>query len=127
MKCARIRRCLAAGQATHRSVRQHLEDCADCTSFAARLGDVEQALREHRSQVIPPAGFAATVQQRLPQGNDLIGWAALRILPATLGLVLLLSWLTLRQESTVENLDTDPTDALVSWMLDPTADAGDDS
>jgi hypothetical protein len=88
---------------------------------------VERSLADHRTTVVPPAGFADRVRARLPRNDDLLGWAALRVLPATLVLIALLSWLNLRGVETVEIEAVDPTDAVLSWVLDPSSELGNGS
>ncbi|MDH3403246.1 MAG: hypothetical protein OES32_10465 [Acidobacteriota bacterium] len=127
MNCRRARDLLTAGRATGGAARRHVESCADCERFARRLVAVETALGSHHAGLRPPAGFAAGVRARLPSGDGLIGWAALRLLPATLVLVLLLSWLNLRQEESVAAASEDPIAAVVGWVLDPTTEIGNGS
>lgn len=121
MSCRRTRRLLQLHPG-RREVRDHLALCPACTGFAARLAEVERALAAHRATELPPAGFSRRIAARLPPPEDLVGWAALRLLPATLALVLLLSWLNQRtQEATPAS---DPADVLSSWVLDPFSETG---
>lgn len=98
----------------------HLERCADCRRFAERLNAARQALKAHHGNVEPDSAFAARVAARLPQGPaELLGWAAARLIPATLALVLVLAWFAYRG-APVETVaeESVPTDDLVSWVLD---------
>ena len=54
-----------------------------------------------------------------------LGWAAARVLPATLALLAVLAWLswTVPPETTTAQTVLSPTDDLLTWVLDP----GDDS
>jgi hypothetical protein len=125
MNCRQARELLTAGRTADRAARRHVADCGECGRFAQRLATVERALSEHHASIAPPAGFAARVQAQLPGGDDLIGWAALRLLPATLGLILLLSWLNLRTpESPAAEETADPAEAVLTWVLDPSTDLG---
>ncbi len=128
MNCTTVQRELAAGKAGETqsdAARRHLDGCPQCARFDRRLHGARRALQEHRSPATPPPGFAAAVGRRLPQDRDLIGWAALRLLPATIGLVLLLSWLNLQQGRAFESETADPTEAVLSWVLEPTTSDGD--
>ena len=98
----------------------HLERCADCRCFANRLDAARRALEAHHGNVEPDAAFAARVAARLPQGPaELLGWAAARLIPVTLALVLVLAWFAYRG-APVETVaeESVPTDDLVSWVLD---------
>ena len=105
--------------------RKHLEDCAPCGRFAARLRIARRVLEEHRVDVEPDAGFAARVAARLPQGPaEILGWAAARLIPVTLVLVLILGWFALRVEPAQAIAEeTAPTDDLVSWVLDQSGES----
>ena len=121
MKCRRARQLLSA-KTPSRELRSHLADCAECSSFRQRLDAVMGALEGHHLAVVPPADFATRIRRSLHRDDDPLAWAALRLLPATLGLVLLLSWLNLRtSEPAAEDL-TDPTAVVLSWVLDPEID-----
>ena len=124
MNCRRTRRLLTRPGGTDTSVRRHLATCDECGRFAARLAAVERSLADHHTQVIPSAGFAGRVRARLAQSDDLLGWAALRVLPATLVLIVLLSWLNLQGVDSAEAEILDPTDAVLTWVLDPSSDLG---
>ena len=78
-------------------------------------------LREHHGNVEPDAAFAARVAARLPQGSaEVLGWAASRLLPATLALALVLAWFALGAAPVqpTANEDSAPTDDLVGWVLE---------
>jgi len=49
----------------------------------------------------------------------MLGWAALRLLPATLVVIVLLSWLNIRGAGSEEAVEVDPTGAVLTWILDP--------
>ena len=63
------------------------------------------------------------MRRRLPSEENRLGWAALRLLPATLGLLLLLSWLNLRDSGSASPAETsDPIEVVLSWVLDPSTE-----
>ena len=123
MKCTRVRALLHAtepqGAPSSGPVRRHLAACSDCSRYSERLAELYRALGEHRASVSPATGFAARVRSRLPQQDDALGWAALRLLPATVGLVLLLSWFNWQQSATADETVGDPTNAVLTWVLEP--------
>jgi predicted anti-sigma-YlaC factor YlaD len=125
MKCRRARALLHASepQGSHAAasggLRRHLAECGDCSRHSERLEELYRALGEHRASVSPATGFAARVRSRLPQQDDALGWAALRLLPATVGLVLFLSWLNWQQSAIADETIGDPTNAVLTWVLEP--------
>ena len=101
------------------STTSHLDSCSECAEFAAKLDLAHAALRAHRGDHQPGPGFAHKVRESLPAGADLIGWAALRLLPATLALTLVLSaWCWLATPGPQALLEQSPTDDLLSWALE---------
>ncbi len=123
MNCRKARGLLTAGRASGGLARRHVEECVACGRFAQRLAAVERELGERQADVRPPAGFAARVQAQLPGTDDLVGWAALRLLPAMLGMILLLSWLNLRTPASQTATETDdPAEAVLTWVLDPSTE-----
>lgn len=98
--CRQIRAALTAGelQPDAPEVAEHLGHCTSCATFAHRLGAFRAALRDHHAGVEPDAAFVARLRGRLPDSaTDLMGRAALRLLPlgaaAVLGLGVAL-WMT---------------------------------
>jgi len=83
---------------------EHLAGCPSCSRFAARLAAVRGALRDRPEGPRPDAGFSLRVRARLPRGSELLGWAALRALPAALALVLALAWMSSSEPPSVETL-----------------------
>lgn len=118
MRCRHARRLLTETAAPSSELRQHVADCAPCAAYQRRHETVLRALGDHRAVITPPAGFAARVRSRLQPAGDPIGWAALRLLPVSLVLVLLLSWLNLRLAGEESATLTDPTTAVLSWAIE---------
>lgn len=89
----------------------HLESCPDCAAFARRLAVAREVLRqpaapaEPMERMEPDASFALRVVQRLPRPTELLGWAALRALPAALALVAALLWIGVSQPPSPEFKD----------------------
>jgi len=108
---------------------RHLDDCATCRSYADRLETARQLLREHHGNVEPDSAFAGRVVARLPQGpTEVLGWAALRLLPATVVLALVLAWFAFQSSSPLPSVEPSaPTDDLLSWVIDPSIDASGDA
>lgn len=123
MNCRKVRGLLTARRTADRAARRHVADCDECGRFAQRLAAVERELSERHAGVRPRAGFAARVEAQLPRDDDLMGWAALRLLPATLGFILLLSWLNLRTPASQTAAEpVDPAEAVLTWVLDPSTE-----
>jgi hypothetical protein len=94
------------GEAT--AERAHLDACPECAAFARRLMLAREVLRQPAASaeaMEPDASFALRVVQHLPRPADLLGWAALRALPAALALVLALLWIGVSQPPSPEFKD----------------------
>lgn len=117
--CERTRdRLLADGEDA--TLLAHLESCAACARFARRTRAVRRGLEERHAGIEPDPGFAARVSARLRlEPTQLLGWAALRLLPATLAVVLMLGWFVSQvgngSQTTVTSSDSDD---LLSWVLE---------
>ena len=88
--------------------RAHLDACPECAAFACRLALARELLRQPAASaeaMEPDASFSLRVVQRLPRPTDLLGWAALRALPAALVLVLTLLWIGVSQPPSPEFKD----------------------
>lgn len=114
---------------------RHLESCPRCRRFAERLDLAHGVLAgdDGRPPVRPDAGFSARVLERLPerQPTDLLGWAALRLLPPAFASALALAvwcvwatpapetlWSTTAETSEAVTAETD----LMAWVLDADLD-----
>lgn len=121
MNCNEARHTLTLGHGTKAyGLDAHLADCSACRGYASRLATAQKMFREHHGDVLPDAGFAARVVARLPDpASEVLGWAALRLIPATLLLALVLAWVALDTPATTIVEETvAPTDDLVSWILE---------
>jgi hypothetical protein len=100
-------------------MRDHLDECPECARFAERLGLAEEILRDHHAGTEPDAGFAGRVVAALPtSSSDLLGWAAIRLLPATLALALVLTvWALAATPSPSSLLEQSGDEDLWSWIL----------
>lgn len=96
----------------------HLESCAPCRAYAARLANTVRALADHHAGVEPDEAFAARVTSALPERNGVLGRVALKLLPAALALVLALSgWVVIEQRQHTVAAETVPSDDILSWVL----------
>jgi len=77
----------------------HVADCPACARYAARLA-AARAVFARESAVAPSVGFARRVVARLPSSTQVLGWAALRTLPAGIILAAALGCLGLLQSPT---------------------------
>lgn len=83
--------------------------------------EIARGLLQQRTEVEPDFYFAKRVVARLPKpdSTDLLGWAALRALPAALGLAALLAAIGVRQippEALLLTEDAGP-DALLTYSV----------
>jgi anti-sigma factor RsiW len=131
MECREVRRELtAASDGTVRAdVERHLASCTACSRYAARL-DAARSHFERRAEVEPSPAFAARVAERLRHERpDVLGRAALRLMPAAVALLLLAAWfsigvpvdatpgveLTAEYDALASDEDDDD---LMSWLLE---------
>ena len=120
MNCYSVQRDLMAGRVRDRGMlEEHLNECSACARFARRFEHLEQVLKDHHTGVTPDPAFAVRVVAALPERSPVIGWAALRLLPATTALLLVLStWVWFSTGKPAEMTAAAPTDDLVSWVLE---------
>lgn len=91
----------------------HLAGCPDCTRFAARLALTRQAFGQRHAGIEPGPDFSARVLAARPSSTELLGWAALRVLPAALVLVCGLTWFGLTQTPPPMALLSNPSSELL--------------
>jgi len=84
----------------------------------ADLKRFHEVLRDHHARLEPDPGFAARVVARLPAAPDPLRWAAVRLLPAGLGLALLLGLMVWRELPAGDDMPAS-VDELAAWMVDP--------
>jgi len=93
----------------------------DAARLEARLEQARQYFRRHHANVEPDAAFTQRVSARLErQPSELLGWAALRLLPATAALLAILAWFAFQSTPLTQAAvaDNAPTDDLLSWVLE---------
>jgi len=89
-----------------------------------RLEQARQYFREHHAHAQPDAEFAGRVSARLErESTELLGWAALRMLPAAIALALLLGWFALSTGPAVETDVVSPSEDLIGWLLEDSGEA----
>jgi predicted anti-sigma-YlaC factor YlaD len=105
--------------------RRHLEDCPACRRYVERAAAAKRYFEEHRSDAVPDAGFVARVAERVNgRTAGAIGWAAMRLLPATAVMAVILAWFAFQAAPSQEVVEAvSPTEDLLSWVLDQ-AEAG---
>ena len=87
----------------------------------ARLDLARDYFRQHHARVEPDLEFADRVVRRLRrEPAEVLGWAAMRLLPATLALAALLAWFAFEPSAMGESVEQPaaPSDDLISWVLD---------
>lgn len=127
MSCKKLRDhlTLSAGQPLPEPLRRHLGECAPCRRYAERVDAARSILRDHRAEVEPDPGFAIRVAARLrEEPSEMLGWAAQRLLPATLALLLVLAWFAFSAtpDTTYAEEEPTPTEDLFTWVLEPSGD-----
>jgi predicted anti-sigma-YlaC factor YlaD len=100
--------------------RRHLEDCPACRRYVERAAAAKRYFEEHRSDAVPDAGFAARVADHVNgRTAGAIGWAAMRLLPATAALAVILAWFAFQAAPSQEVVEVaSPTEDILSWVLD---------
>ncbi len=105
--------------------RRHLDDCPACRRYAERAAAAKRYFENHRSDAAPDAAFAMRVAG-LVNGRTAgaMGWAAMRLLPATAALAVILAWFAFQAAPSQEVAEMlSPTEDLLSWVLEE-AEAG---
>lgn len=118
MDCRAVRDRLTR-QSSGPSDAAHLEGCPECAGFARRLALAREVLSPPGAVAEPDPGFAGRVIERLPQPTEVLGWAALRALPAALLLALALAWVGALEPTPptlLLTLEASP-DALLTWSV----------
>lgn len=121
MNCHRTREQLVANEwdSMAAAVEAHLETCEECTRFAGRLHMAGELLGERQLDLVPDPGFASRVVAALPEPPQLLGWAALRVLPATLALALVLvGWTFWESQAPSMLVEEAPSDDLLTWVME---------
>lgn len=118
MDCRAVRDRLTR-QVSGPSEAAHLEGCRECAAFANRLALAREVFGSPGAVIEPDPGFARRVVERLPQPAEVLGWAALRALPAALVLALALAWVGASEPSPPTLLLTAEAspDALLTWSV----------
>lgn len=120
--CRSWRAALLANEVGDRATLAHRESCTACRSFAERWEAARAALAAGGSNARPDASFAARVSQQLHrrQPVDALGWAAGRLLPASLALAVLLVWFAFRvtPDLTAQSEGLDEAEDPLSWVID---------
>lgn len=113
MRCRTLRDGCTAGRLSPADPRVagHAEGCPACRAYLARLAIARETLATPLSTSLPDAGFAARVAARLPQPVELLGWAAVRLLPAALALLVALAAYGQGHAPSAGDL----------WLLEPTS------
>lgn len=118
LDCRQVRdRLMTAGPSAPELAR-HLDTCPACARFASRFDETRALLRRHHAGAEPDAAFAARVVEALPDPSELLGWAALRLLPATLALALVLGvWCVIATPGPGSLVEESPTDDVLAWVV----------
>jgi hypothetical protein len=123
MTCNEARKRLAAAPpgSVEGELLDHVHGCAGCRRYHDRVLAAGRWFREHRAEVLPDAAFAARVSARLgPSGSaDALGWAAVRLLPAVLALVVVLGWFAFQTSPDLTATSSEAADDdLLTWLIE---------
>ncbi len=122
MNCRELRNAWQVDQVPQpEKLLTHLTGCDACAEYTRRLEVARQLFAAHQCTLEPDAGFVSRVVTRVPQDPiDVMGWAAARLLPATLLLVLILAWFALNTAPVITDVAEvqAPTDDLLGWVTD---------
>ena len=121
MNCRNARRAMDdPGVTRNEALSQHLAGCDDCRRIQAALHETGAMLRSRHAGVVPDAGFATRVRARLQrEPTQQLATAALRLLPVTVIILLLLSWLAFTATPQAEALQGEaPTEDVLAWVLE---------
>lgn len=88
--------------------------------LSGRMREARSWFERHHAQIEPDTGFASRVAARLTSDSTgMLGWAALRLLPASLLLVLVLGYLSVKVTGPTETAAAQSGDNdVIAWVLD---------
>ncbi len=95
----------------------------DDRNLETRLTAAKQYFREHHAEIEPDPGFAGRVAVRLHRpAEEMLAWAAIKMLPATVALVFVMAWIAFQAEpagdTTVAVTAEQTTEDLLGWVLE---------
>ncbi len=121
MKCRTARRAMdAPGTTRNADLNRHVAECDECRRLMAALSETSSMLRSRHAGVVPDAGFATRVRARLQrEPAQVVGTAALRLLPVTVVILVLLSWLAFTATPQADTASGEaPTEDVLAWVLE---------
>lgn len=120
MNCHELRESLLTPNGADRraEVEAHIGNCPDCARYAARFRQVLRILQDRHAEVEPGPEFVSrVVSQFATQPVEILGWAAWRLIPATLALVAALFWWTVQTTpDPAALLAESPTEDVLTWI-----------
>lgn len=118
MRCESIQKRLMGDAELSAEEIRHMNECARCASFRAKLDGWRMGVQARGEGVNPPPGFVGRVISSLPQRHSSFEWAVLRFLPAGVALVLVLSgWCVLRGWTPSAVTGSLNQDEAMTWLL----------
>jgi len=84
-----------------------------------RIREARRYFEQHHANAVPDAGFAARVAARLTRDPaETLGWAAMRLLPASVLLAAVLGYVSLRMIGAGESAPVPGSDDdVIAWVL----------
>jgi len=117
-ECKNVRQEVEQGS-LDKGTTNHLRDCDSCRRYSERLRIASELLRNQHAGFEPDSGFVQRVTTALPGPPQLLGWAAVRLLPAGLALVVLLTgWVWVAAPAATTAMEVAPTDDVLTWVLE---------
>ncbi len=87
------------------------------------MNAAKRYFRDHHAEIEPDPGFAVRVAVRLHRPpEEMLAWAAIKMLPAALALVFVMAWIAIQiepsTETTVAVTAEQTTEDLLGWVLE---------
>ena len=103
---------------------RHLDECEGCRKLKDALDATGSMLRARHAGVVPDAAFATRIRARLHrEPAQVLGTAALRLLPVTAIILVLLTWMAFTATPVSDTVVTEaPTEDVLAWLLEAPED-----
>lgn len=125
MNCRTARRAMDKLDAARDiALQHHLAGCDDCRKLKDALDAAGSMLKERHAGVVPDAAFAARIRARLhTEPAQVLGTAALRLLPVTAIILALLTWMAFTATPVTDTIVAKaPTEDVLAWVLEDLED-----
>ena len=105
-------------------LERHLDECDGCRKLKDALDAAGSMLKDRHAGVVPDAAFATRIRARLHRDPaQVLGTAALRLLPVTAIILVLLTWMAFTATPVSDAVVTEaPTEDVLAWLLEAPED-----